>query len=241
MNSAILVKGSEEVTGEMDRVDIWGMFLLGLLGTGHCIGMCGPLIFAFPGRTGRFLPHLLYHLGRVTTYTVIGGIMGGIGQVMAGAAAGGSSGGIVMVKVSLWLIAAALLLVLGVTRLGIIREPGWLNAVSPERIPGFKSALEGALGDRGRSAFFVMGVMLGFLPCGLSYGAFAQALGNANAILGVLATLAFGLGTAPGLILMGTGASALFSRYRRQSDIISGVLMIYMAVKMGHKAIKMLF
>ncbi len=223
----------------MDRGDLWGMFLLGLLGTGHCIGMCGPLIFALPGRTGRLLPHLLYHLGRVATYTVIGGIMGGIGQLMAGAAAG--SAGVVVIKVALWLIASALLLVLGITRLGIIREPGWLNAVSPERIPGFKSALEGAAGDRAHSAFFWMGLMLGFLPCGLSYGAFAQALGNADALQGVLATLAFAVGTAPGLILLGTGASALFSRYRRQSDIVSGVLMIYMAVKMGHKAIRMLF
>jgi uncharacterized protein len=222
----------------MDAGDIWGMFLLGLLGTGHCIGMCGPLIFALPGRTGRFLPHLLYHLGRVATYTVIGGIMGGIGQLMAGAAAGGA--GLVVIKVSLWLTASALLLVLGITRLGILREPRWLNAVSPERIPGFKSALEGAAGDRGQSAFFWMGLMLGFLPCGLSYGAFAQALGNANALQGVLATLAFAAGTAPGLILLGTGASALFSRYRRQSDIVSGILMIYMAVKMGHKAIRML-
>jgi hypothetical protein len=223
----------------MDRVDLYGMFLLGLLGTGHCIGMCGPLIFAFPGRTGRFLPHLLYHLGRVTTYTLIGGIMGGIGQLMAGAAAGSGSGGVVTVKVVLWLLAAVLLLVLGVTRLGIIREPGWLNVVSPERIPGFKTALEGAAGNRGQAAFFPMGAMLGFLPCGLSYGAFAQALGNASAVQGVLATLAFALGTAPGLILLGTGASALFSRYRRPSDLISGILMIYMAVKMGYKAIKM--
>lgn len=224
----------------MDGGDLWGMFLLGLLGTGHCIGMCGPLIFAFPGRTGRFLPHLLYHLGRVTTYTVVGGIMGGIGQLMAGAAAGSGPGMVAVVKVSLWLIAAALLLVLGATRLGIIREPGWLNGAAPERIPGFKSALKGAAGNRGQAAFFLMGVMLGFLPCGLSYGAFAQSLGNANVLRGVLATLAFALGTAPGLILLGTGASALFSRYRRQSDIIAGILMAYMGVAMGYKVIKML-
>lgn len=225
----------------MDRIDLWEMFLLGLLGTGHCIGMCGPLIFAIPGRTGRFLPHLLYHLGRVTTYTLIGGIMGGIGQVMAGAAVGSGPGGMVMVKVSLWLVAAALMLALGVTRLGVIHEPAWLNVVSPERLPGFKGTLAGAAGNRGQAPFFLLGLMLGFLPCGLSYGAFAQALGHANAVSGVLSTLAFALGTAPGLILLGTGASAVFSRYRRQSDIVSGLLMIYMAVKMGSKAVKMIF
>jgi len=225
----------------MERADWIGMFLLGLIGTGHCVGMCGPLIFAFPGRTGRFTPHLFYHLGRVATYTVIGGIMGGIGQLMAGGAESGSGlGGAVIIKVALWLVAAALLLMLGIHRLGIIREPGWLNLVSPERIPGFTAALNGTAGSRGGTAFLLMGAMLGFLPCGLSYGAFAQALGSASAAQGFLATLAFALGTAPGLVLLGTGASAIFSRYRRQSDIIAGILMIAMAAKMGYKAIKML-
>jgi sulfite exporter TauE/SafE len=82
--------------------------------------------------------------------------------------------------------------------------------------------------------------MLGFLPCGLSYGAFAQALGTGNAAHGTLLVLAFAVGTVPGLVLLGTGASAIFSRYRRQSDILSGAVMILMAFKMGYKAVKML-
>ena len=221
----------------MENVDLVGMFMLGLLGTGHCVGMCGPLIFAFPGRTGRFMPHIWYHLGRVTTYTAIGAILGGLGQVLGGAAAGG---GVASIKVALWLIAAALLMLFGATRLGILREPGWLIALSPERIPGFKSAVQGATEAKSHTVFFFLGILLGFLPCGLSYGAFTQALGTSNAVQGTLMVLVFAAGTVPGLILLGTGASAIFNRYRRQSDILSGVLMILMALKMGHKAIKML-
>lgn len=222
----------------MDGVDIWGMFLLGLLGTGHCIGMCGPLIFAFPGRTGRMMPHVAYHLGRIGTYTGVGAALGAIGQMMAGS--GGDPGGVVMIKVVLWFVAATLLMVLGVARLGIFREPRWLSLVAPERIPGFKSALEGATSGRGVVPFLVLGLILGFLPCGLSYGAFAQALGTASALKGTTSTLAFAVGTAPGLLLLGTGASALFNRYRRQSDILAGILMIAMALKMAHKALTML-
>lgn len=222
----------------MDRVDIWGMFLLGLLGTGHCIGMCGPLIFAFPGRTGRLMPHVAYHLGRIATYTAVGAALGAIGQMMAGA--GGDPGSVVTIKVVLWLVAASLLMVLGVSRLGILPEPRWLNLVAPERIPGFKSALGGAASGKGLAPFLILGLILGFLPCGLSYGAFAQALGTASVLKGTAATLAFALGTAPGLILLGTGASALFNRFRRQSDILAGILMIVMAIKMGHKAFTML-
>jgi sulfite exporter TauE/SafE len=90
----------------LDGIDIYGMFLLGLLGTGHCIGMCGPLIFAFPGRTGRLMPHLAYHLGRIITYTGVGAALGAIGQMMAGS--GGDPGGVAAVKVVLWLVAASL-------------------------------------------------------------------------------------------------------------------------------------
>jgi hypothetical protein len=214
------------------------MFLLGLLGTGHCIGMCGPLIFAFPGRTGRLMPHLAYHLGRIATYTAVGAALGAVGQVMAGP--GGDPGSVATIKVVLWLVAASLLMVLGVARLGIFPEPRWLNLVSPERIPGFKSALGGATSGKGLAPFLFLGLILGFLPCGLSYGAFAQALGSASVLKGTVVTLAFALGTAPGLILLGSGASALFNRFRRQSDILAGILMIVMALKMGHKAFTML-
>jgi sulfite exporter TauE/SafE len=227
----------------MDRLDLWGMFILGLLGTGHCIGMCGPLIFAFPGRTGQFMPHVWYHLGRVTTYTALGGIMGGLGQMLTGAATGGATeslGWVNLIKGVLWLVAAALLMLFGVTRLGVIREPGWLTALAPERIPGFKRAMQGATEHPGTAVFYFLGLMLGFLPCGLSYGAFAQALGTGNAVQGTLLVLAFAVGTVPGLVLLGTGASAIFSRYRRQSDILSGAVMILMALKMGYKAMKML-
>lgn len=222
----------------MDGIDIYGMFLLGLLGTGHCIGMCGPLIFAFPGRTGRLMPHVAYHLGRIITYTGVGAALGAIGQMMAGS--GGDPGGVAAIKVVLWLVAASLLMGLGVARLGIFPEPRWLNLVSPERIPGFKRALDGAASGRGLIPFLVLGLILGFLPCGLSYGAFANALGTASVLKGTATTLAFAVGTAPGLILLGTGASALFNRFRRQSDILAGVLMILMAIKMAHKAITML-
>jgi uncharacterized protein len=224
----------------MDGVGIGGMFLLGLIGTGHCIGMCGPLIFAFPGRTGRIVPHLAYHAGRVITYTGVGALLGGIGQLMTGAAAGAGGGGVVTVKIVLWLVAALFLLALGTSRLGILPEPRWLSAVEPTRMPWFSTALKGAAENKSSLPFLVLGLILGFLPCGLSYGAFAHALGTASLVKGTASTLAFAAGTAPGLILLGTGASALFNRFRRPSDIIAGILMILMALKMGYKAITML-
>jgi len=82
-----------------------------------------------------------------------------------------------------------------------------------------------------------LGLLLGFLPCGLSYGAFAQALGTGSASAGALLALAFAAGTVPGLLLLGTGLSAIFRRYRRPSDIIAGLLMLLMAAMLLRRAL----
>jgi sulfite exporter TauE/SafE len=120
-------------------------------------------------------------MGQITTYTALG-----IMTISANAGRGRnrrcnrSLGGLFLIGMLL-LVAAALLVLFGVTRLGVICEPGWLTALSPERIPGFKRALQGATEHPGTAVFYLLGIMLGFLPCGLSYAAFAQALGTGNA------------------------------------------------------------
>jgi hypothetical protein len=220
----------------MEHVDLAGMFMLGLLGTGHCVGMCGPLIFAFPGRTGRFMPHVWYHLGRVTTYTAVGCFLGGMGATLAVLTGMNTPANVATLQVGLRLMGAALLAGLGLVRLGWVKEPRWFDQLSPERIPGFKRALDGTSNSGRLTVFFTQGLLLGFLPCGLSYGAFAQALSTACAADGTLLLLAFALGTAPGLLLLGTGVAAIVRRYRRQSDIIAGILMLIMAAKLTAKA-----
>jgi uncharacterized protein len=221
----------------MEKMDLLGMFLLGLLGTGHCLGMCGPLVFAFPGRTGRFMSHAWYHLGRVTTYVAVGAALGGLGALLAGLTGLHTKADVANFQIWLRFLAAALLAVLGLIRLGWVREPRWFDLLNPERIPGFKRALAGARDSQGQAVFFPLGLLFGFLPCGLSYGAFAQALGTGSAAAGALLVLAFASGTVPGLLLLGTGVSAIVRRYRRSSDIIAGILMLYMAAMLVRKAL----
>jgi len=67
----------------MDVSSLFSLFLLGLSGTGHCLGMCGPLVLAFPGKSGKFNSHLYYHAGRIITYTGIGILMGSLGLALA--------------------------------------------------------------------------------------------------------------------------------------------------------------
>jgi sulfite exporter TauE/SafE len=221
----------------MQEADLIGMFMLGLLGTGHCVGMCGPLIFAFPGRTGRFGPHAWYHLGRVTTYVAVGALLGGLGLVLGDAAGMRTKTDVAGLQAWLRVFAAVLLAALGLMRLGWVREPRWFDRLNPERIPGFTRALAGAKDSGANAVFFPLGLLLGFLPCGLSYGAFAQALGTASPVTGGLLVLAFATGTVPGLLLFGTGLSAFARRYRRQSDVIAGILMLLMAAMLIRKAL----
>ncbi len=68
--------------------DLGWAFALGLLGAGHCVGMCGPLVLAMPAAGGRLSPQLRYHLGRITTYTVIGAALGGLGAGLTGLVGG---------------------------------------------------------------------------------------------------------------------------------------------------------
>ncbi|MDJ0721785.1 MAG: sulfite exporter TauE/SafE family protein [Desulfobacterales bacterium] len=216
----------------MHSVNLSSMFLLGFLGTGHCLGMCGPLVFALPGQTGRFRAHLAYHAGRLGTYTLVGLAMGGLGGLMrflAGRAAADPLTGVAAVQIAFGLLAGVLLAVLGLARLGLIGEPVWMTGGGLARLPGIGALLRRA-GQGTAPAMLVSGAVMGFLPCGLSFGAFSRVLAIDDPLQGAVLTFAFGLGTLPGLLLLGSGLAPFIRRFRRHSDILAGILMIGMAV-----------
>jgi len=217
----------------MNSLDLYSMFMLGLLGTGHCVGMCGPLVLAFPAQAGGMGFHLAYHTGRVSTYAAIGTVLGAAGVVLEKATScctTGSAPILGLIQVGFSVLAAVLLLVLGLSRLNVLGEPEWLNMSSPTKIPGFGKIMRLA-SNRNPVGMFLMGFLMGLLPCGLSYAAFARALTARDAPAAALLVATFGIGTIPGLFLMGTGCSRFLQRYRKQSDILSGLLMFWMA---GH-------
>lgn len=223
----------------MHSIDIPSMFFLGFLGTGHCLGMCGPLVFALPGQTGRLSAHLSYHAGRLGTYTSVGAVMGGLGQVLrtlAGRMAYDPLAGMAVVQIFFGLLAGGLLAILGMARLGLINEPVWMSGAGLRRFPivgrVMRTAAQGA-----PASMLAAGAVMGFLPCGLSFGAFSRALAAETPLSGAALTLSFGLGTLPGLLILGTGLAPLIRRYRRHSDILAGILMIGMAAALVSKTV----
>jgi sulfite exporter TauE/SafE len=203
--------------------------------------MCGPLVVALPGQTGRFTAHLAYHAGRLITYSVIGALMGAAGGGLLGLAAAIGGNPLVWIaraQMGISLLAGLFLLFFGLSRLGFVAEPRWLAVSMPNRMPGWGRLMYQAAAQRGNLDLFLMGLFLGGLPCGLSYAAFAKALSGAQLLSGAATALIFGLGTLPGLLAVGAGAAVFLNRFRRQADILAGLIMIGMAATLIVKVLE---
>ena len=180
------------------------IFLAGVAGSWHCVGMCGGFACALGsdprGGTATLVRHLTYNLGRVTTYCFIGGL---VGFLAAGLCASGADASPTSGAQRILAITSGLLMVfIGLQFLG------WLRRFHGPPGLGFGGGfLAGALRDLlrapGPAAPLAFGVFNGFLPCPLVYAFAAQAAGSGGALPGLLVMLAFGLGTFPAMLLMG--------------------------------------
>ncbi len=188
---------------------IWVSALtLGLAGSLHCLGMCGPIALALPRpatgtRLGFWTGRLLYNLGRATTYAALGALFGGIGRsiYMAGWQQGLSIA-----------CGAAILLYLAGRYLGMGRFHA--DAVLMKGIAPVQRALARRLGGGSSRGLFGIGLLNGLLPCGLVYVALAGAAATGDARHGALYMALFGIGTAPLMFAAGIAGPALYARWR---------------------------
>lgn len=178
-------------------------FILGLMGSFHCAGMCGPLVIVMPlnGRTGflKVLAGIIYNLGRTSTYALFGAFFGLVGQ------------GFTEVGFQQWIsIVMGTLMILSIIFPKLFAnkkhfEKGLFSFVSQ-----LKQGIRKLFTKKSYGALFFMGFLNGLLPCGLVYIAVAGALGTSNVISGTLFMILFGLGTIPmmlGISLLGNMAS----------------------------------
>jgi len=167
-------------------LDCWTAFLLGLVGSLHCAGMCGPLALALPpaGNTtpANVLGRIAYNAGRIITYCVLGIVFGLAGWtfLMAG----------LQRWVSIALGVALLLGLFGSRRLALARPV--TSAVNQ-----LKASMSVLLRRRSFVALAVLGLLNGLLPCGLVYVACAGAAATGGILAGAQYMAAFGVGTVP--------------------------------------------
>lgn len=177
----------------------------------HCLGMCGPLVASFglvarpgQGAARAVAGQLPYHLGRVTTYGLLGAIMGATGAFVN--VAGRLAGLTDVVAV----VAGLVMVALGLGAAGVSAALRRLEA----RASGRVLALVRPLREGGPSRLYPLGLALGFLPCGVSWTLFLGAAASGGPVPGLLMALAFGLGTVPGLLLLGALGALVGQRTR---------------------------
>lgn len=183
---------------------IGSAFLMGLAGSFHCIGMCGPLAFSLPvshhNKINRISAGFIYNAGRIFSYSLIGLLLGSFGDL------------VIAIK---W--QDRLSFILGtIILLYLIIPKRYLHFTSGKLLSSPFTIIQRQLGKlikvkKLRSLFFV-GLLNGFLPCGLVYLALTSAMVSASSVNGAMFMLFFGLGTFP--LMFGT---VLIGNYLSQS------------------------
>jgi len=214
----------------MAGYDFWAALMVGFLGGGHCLSMCGGIVGAFSANIPihhraslRFkLPYLLsYNLGRILSYCIAGALIGFSVQFFAVKSH--------IVLQLMHLVAGTMLVLLGlyigrwfngITKIERIGQFGW-RFISPlaKRFIPFKHPLTA----------LPFGLIWGWLPCGLVYSTLTWAAASASPSAGALIMLGFGLGTLPAMLAMGVFSQQLASllNHKLFRSIAALVIILY--------------
>ena len=208
-------------------------FTIGVVGSMHCIGMCGPIAIALPigNKKGfkKVLALLLYNFGRIASYALIGTFFGILGKTfyLAG----------IQRQVSVTLgILILLSLVLPTAFSYNNKLLAWWNGI----FRNFYNEMGVLLKKKSFSSLFIIGIINGFLPCGLVYLGLAGALAQTEVFNGSLFMVFFGLGTLPAMFSVGWISNYISikmrNRIRKASPVLIGIfafLLIFRGLNLG--------
>jgi len=194
-------------------------FVIGLMGSFHCAGMCGPIAIALPLH-GNTIPQkifggALYNIGRTITYGIMGAIFGLLGQ------------GIQMIgfqqKVSVIMGVVMIISVIfpALFKYQYSMDKSWFSMVGK-----LKKSIGQLFAIRSFSSLFFIGLLNGLLPCGLVYMAIAGAIGMGNVTEGSLYMILFGLGTIPMLLAISLAGNILSLAVRKKINKLIPVLVV---------------
>ena len=222
-------------------------FFIGLVGSLHCLGMCGPLVVAYslhirpedPVRpmaikaiwSQGFYHHLAFHGGRIITYSLLGGLaamlspMASFNQVIGDLRSGFTLGaGILMILLGMVLLK---ILPFPLLSLPFFGSGSFWGRIFP---PLFRS--------RSLSSKILLGMAAGFLPCMLSWAMIVKAATASHLLAGFLTMAFFGAGTVPALFFTGLPASLLSIRVRFLGERIAAASVIFMGLILIFKGSK---
>lgn len=200
---------------------IWTAFILGIAGSLHCIGMCGPIALMLPAgksSSDQLFKAIVYNLGRVLTYGLLGLAFGFFGK------------GLFIAGWQQWVsIVFGLIVLVGVL------YPTWVKRINPSKplLFNFRKLQSKILPliNRQRSfGLFAAGMINGILPCGLIYVAIAGAILVGTPLKSAIYMMVFGLGTLPALVFIAMTKGLILKRYSLQLKRFLPVFMVMMAL-----------
>jgi len=182
---------------------------LGLLGSAHCIGMCGGITAALSlslngrSRTQLYGLMLTYHLGRITSYAIAGFLLAGLGWYLGGLTPA--------VKMGLRYLAAGMLIAMGLYLTGWWRGLTQLEKIGQHLWRRIQPRASALLPIRSPANAWAVGMLWGWLPCGMVYSALTWSAVQGEPLRGALLMAAFGMGTIPSVLLVGAFSRQLGS------------------------------
>jgi sulfite exporter TauE/SafE/copper chaperone CopZ len=195
------------------RITLVMLFFTGLLTSIHCVSMCGTInLVASKSITRNFKKPILYNLGRLTSYTIIGGIVGLLGSILTINA---------YVQGFIILLAAVAMLFMGLNMMGVTNFS--LN---------FKNPIKA----KGRSSY-VIGLLNGLMPCGPLQAMQVYALSTGSFMYGALSMFLFCLGTIPLMLFVGMISNFLNNKNRITLNKISTVLILILSLVMFNRGL----
>ena len=212
----------------MDSIDIISIVTIAFFGSfGHCLGMCGGIVIAYSSskidesysKVMQGVAHLVYSLGRITTYVMLGAIFGAIGGVA-------KLNGYTMAVMTI--VAGVFMILAGLSLLGKIKFLTKLEH-SFSTSSFYQNTFRQVLRSRSLYSFYILGVLNGFLPCGLVYFFAVTAASTGSPLWGAFVMLIFGLSTVPALFSLGffTGLFTKSSFRQLMMNIASLVVILF--------------
>lgn len=202
------------------------LFAVGFMSSFHCVAMCGGINLSLcvsykfdkgdDSNLSKFVPSLLYNAGRIVSYTVLGGIVGGLGSVFQI-----SNSGSAFVS----LLAGAFMVIMGLNMLNIFP---WLRRLNPHMPKLFAKSIH----NYKKNGPFLVGLLNGFMPCGPLQAMQLYALGTGSFITGALSMFMFSLGTIPLLFAFGALGSMLSAKSTKNMVKASAVLVVVLGLVM---------
>lgn len=213
------------------------MLLSGLLTSFHCVMMCGNMVLSYAVKGSedgplmkRMLPHFAYHGAKIVSYTLVGLLLGSIGEFITQEARSWVS-----------LVAGVYMILLGLHMTGRFPVLGRLTPKPPRFLMNMlskarkKANADAAEGESTLATPVSFGLMTGLMPCGPLIAAQVAAAGSGSSVAGAIGMLGFGLGTAPLMLGYGAIASFLGNKFKKYMAVAAAVVIIVLGAVMMNR------